>query len=275
MTRSRAWALVLWLALLGHGPAFGDARSESVAGDAGETPAVVGLQLTIGGVEAVAAVAGASVGVGSASALVNQAQVGNRVDDRTSSRESRIEGSGRDNAGILSINQDSGNLNNQANVRALALVTGRAQVAAIVNALSAWASATATDNTVVTHGAARANVIADSFHRTVGITGVNQAAGSLNQQANVLGLAFGSAVGAPGELMALHDTTLGEVSVARNTIEDQVASRSDTITDAFRDYRGVAQVSQVSGDLNVVRSAVNISVHWIGDALTAPAALPR
>jgi hypothetical protein len=219
------------------------------------------------GLEAVAALARASTGAAVATIVVDQRVVGNRVEEQNISRSTLFENSGRDNFGIVNINQDAGNLNNQANVTVLAILQGGTHVGSAVHGLDIAAMAARADNTAITSGGHRENRIASSFTGTVGLVNANQSVGNLNSQANLVALSLG--VLAVPEFAFLGDSALGEVA-ARNSVirEGPGGSRVDVVTDSFGGYRGVALVSQVSGDLNVVRNIATISVMVVTDALT-------
>jgi len=207
----------------------------------------VDVTLTVSGIEGVEAISSAV----SADALVNQTLIGNRLEERDVISRSVMHESFVDGRGILSVNQASGNMNNQANVRVLAFADGEG----LLYDLSLATSARSIKNTVISYGGEYENRITHSFGGGVGIIGVNQSAGSLNQQVNVVVLGIGVALGP--DVVALGDAALGE------TIADNGASgssnRADIITDSFTGFRGIAQVNQSSGDLNVLGNTLGFS----------------
>lgn len=251
MKRQIVWAVVMSFLLLGISPTWsveGPITTAFTANDAGFTYTVTG----IAGVEAIAqALPGAALGV----AIVDQALIGNQVEESNVNRHTFILGSFRNDQGIVNINQDSGNLNNQANVRALAVV----EAGALVYDLELVGSMRSTDNILISSGGEREDRIASSFWRGVGIVGVNQSAGNLNQQANVLVLGMGLALGP--EMVILGDTTLDAVN-ANNTLTQQgpAGPRTDMLTGSFTNFRGIAQVSQSAGDLNAVSNFLGVSL---------------
>lgn len=266
MRRSPVWPICVGLLLVGATPTFGVDGSLPA-----ETPGLptetAGFVVVMPGLEAVAALARASTGAAVATIVVDQRVVGNRVEEQNISRSTLFENSGRDNFGIVNINQDAGNLNNQANVTVLAILQGGTHVGSAVHGLDIAAMAARADNTAITSGGHRENRIASSFTGTVGLVNANQSVGNLNSQANLVALSLG--VLAVPEFAFLGDSALGEVA-ARNSVirEGPGGSRVDVVTDSFGGYRGVALVSQVSGDLNVVRNIATISVIVVTDALT-------
>jgi len=207
----------------------------------------VDVTLTVSGIEGVEAISSAV----SADALVNQTLIGNRLVERDVISTSIMQDTFRDGRGILSINQASGNINNQANVRVLAFTDGEG----LVYDLSLATSARSIKNSVIVYGGEREDRISNSFGGAVGIVGVNQSAGSLNQQVNVVVLGIGVALG-PG-VVALGDATLGE-TIADNSASGS-SNRADIITDSFTGFRGIAQVNQSSGDLNVLGNTLGFS----------------
>jgi hypothetical protein len=244
--RSAVWPICLSVYLAGAAPAFG-----------------------VDGLEGVRAVAGAFSGAAVATIAVDQRVVGNRVDEQDISRSTLFENSGRDNLGIVNINQDAGNLNNQANVTVLAILQGGANVGSAVHGLDIAATAARADNTAITGGGQRENRIASSFAGTVGLVNANQSAGNLNSQANLAALSLG--VLAAPEFTRLAESALGQIAARNNVVrESPGGSRIDVVSDSFGGYRGVALVSQVSGDLNVVRNIATISVMVVTDPVMLP-----
>jgi len=207
----------------------------------------VDVTLTVSGIEGVEAISSAVSG----DAVVNQTLVGNRLEEHGVISTSIMQDTFRDGRGILSINQASGNLNNQANVRVLAFADGEG----VLYDLSLATSARSIKNTVISYGGEYENRISNSFGGAVGIVGVNQSAGSLNQQVNVVVLGIGVALGP--EVVALGDADLGG-TIADNSVSSG-GNRSDIITDSFTGFRGIAQVNQSSGDLNIVTNSVGFS----------------
>ncbi len=190
-----------------------------------------------------------------AQAAVDQAIIANWVEEQNVTRHALIQDAFQDNQGILSVNQAAGNLTNQANVRVLTL----GPVDTPVQGLDLAKSARSLDNTLISSGGERETRISNSFGGTVGIVGANQSAGNLNQQANVLVLGLGAALGP--EVVALGDATLGEIS-ARNTVKQEgpAGPRADILTDSFAGFRGIAQVNQSAGDLNHMGNFVGLSL---------------
>ena len=248
MTRLTLWPVSLCLLLL-VGVCVAHGGEESFTADDS------GFTLTVTGIEGVEAIARTVPGAAGGAAFVNQGLIGNRLEGRNVRSESLIQHSFQNNRGIVSVNQASGSLNNQANLRVLAL----AEVGSLVQDLEIWGSTRQINNTLISSGGDREDRIANSFGGTVGIVGANQSSGNLNQQANVLVVGIGVAFGP--EAVSLGDATLREIS-ANNTVkqEGEAGRRAEIITDSFRGFRGIAQVSQSAGDLNTLGNFVGLSL---------------
>jgi hypothetical protein len=215
-----------------------------------------GLVLHIPGIEGVEAVAEETIGLASGDLVLNQSLDDNTVEERGIDHSSSIAGSFLDNVGIVSVNQDSGNLNNQANVRVLALSASDAQVQLLQIASQPRGSG----NVVDSSEGGREDSIVDSFGGMVGVLGVNQSSGNLNQQSNLMVVGLGLMEG--GELLALGDDSLAAVFPDPAEIEEisgATEPRSETITGSFSDFRGAAQVTMSSGDLNTLQNVISVS----------------
>ena len=118
---------------------------------------------------------------------------------------------------------------------------------------------------VNTFGATLADSIDGAFADGSGVAGVNQAAGSLNNQNNALAAALGDSV-----VHALGEADLGQFNTYNNVdVIDQV--RTDTISNAFNGFTGVAMVNQSSGSINNQANVVDIAV---GTSVTFPPIAP-
>ena len=163
--------------------------------------------------------------------------------------------------GLMSINQGVGSLNNQANVRAVTLGTAadQTQLQEIV------VETRLVDNRIRVTDIARDNTVMNSFDDATGLVGVNQSAGNLNQQSNVLALGIADN---PQTLSPLNTIALDE-QVASNHLttvyqEDGLPRpRGDVVTDSFTNFRGIAQIGQASGDGNIARNALAMSVNVV------------
>ena len=205
--------------------------------------------------------AGSSGGVALSSANLHSALVGNRVEEAPGDRGATIDGSLKGNAGVVNLNQDAGEVNNQANLRGFA-IGGAVQNLDISGGVELRA------NTLVAAGGARHDLLNDSLSGTAGVVGVNQTAGALNQQANAFLLAVGASLG--GDVLTLSDSTLGRVAAENLREGEGGGPRSDTIAGGFQGFRGVAQITQAAGDLNVVNNMLAVSVVAVALPTVAP-----
>ena len=203
------------------------------------------------GVDAVQAVVEATR-VTSGQAVVSQIQIGNVLQEGPVASLAVVRDSFQNNRGIIGANQNSGSLNNQANVQVIAHVSD----GPTIRLGEATVEQRLIDNTIITSGAARQDLIESSFGGTVGIVGINQSAGNLNNQANVVVLTLGTGRG----VVALEDSTLGKVNTGNKLIPGPTGPRSDVIVGSFAGFRGLAQVSQSAGDLNQISNTMNVSV---------------
>lgn len=194
----------------------------------------------------------------SSDALGVQTLQSNDVTDIGTGHRVRIRASFNESSGVLTVNQNAGNVNNQANVLAAAFAPGdvgalRLNDADVVQRLEGNSLTTNIDT--LTAG------IHDSFNDTSGVTGVNQVAGNLNNQANVVALTFGGDAGPAGKLLS--EAILAQIGdETSNEFDEQKDTETNaTITDSFNNYSGVAQVNQVAGNLNQSANVLGVSVN--------------
>ena len=196
-----------------------------------------------------------ATGVVSASVVAAQVILNNQIEQTGVVGRVLLQDSFNGNAGLVNLNQEAGNVNNQANVRVLAFMA--TEVGSIIGSLNLSMSQAATNNTVLSDGGSHSTSITNSFGNTAGIAGVNQTAGSANNQLNILAMVVGDTLGP--DALPMGDTTLGQVSSGRRDASIGVSSRSDVIENAFANFRGIAQVNQSSGDVNSVGNVMGIS----------------
>ena len=173
-----------------------------------------------------------------ASALCSQLLLAETAMQATAS----IDQSGQNHQGVLMLNQAAGDDQQQANVRAIAIGSGaNAQATATINVRQN------ADNSPVNPAGidARATIGGSSVANSRGVVGVNQGAGSGNQQINALWIASGLPQG-------LDDSALAQQSVRPSNIsgaaELQSGERIVALDDsAFGSSRGVVQLNQSAG----------------------------
>lgn len=217
------------------------------------TPTPDGFIYTLPGVESAGAVVDALTGGAAASVVVTQSLIGNTVVVPNYDTSVGFENSGNNNQGIVDVNQESGLLNNQANVRAIAVVLNGQQIQNTeLDVLQVRK-----DNSVTVTGGNRETHITDAFTGTTGIVGINQSSGNLNQEANALAISIGATLGS--SVTAIGDATLGNVSSNNTLTTSGTGTRTDTLSNSFANFTGIAQVTQSSGDLNMVGNRIGIS----------------
>jgi hypothetical protein len=167
---------------------------------------------------------------------------------------------GNAHLGIFTLNQDAGTANSQANVVAAGIDSGESGVvAASVNVRQRLQN-----NTVQVEGGSGFAGITDSFNGGRGIAQVNQAAGALNQQVNLVALAMGGDDGAGGA-QALSDVQLSHVGDSNGVTKGEQPFEGEVkLENSFNGFSGVAQVNQTVGQMNRVVNAVTITRLEIG-----------
>ncbi|MFI4934570.1 MAG: hypothetical protein ACHP7N_08125 [Caulobacterales bacterium] len=177
------------------------------------------------------------------------------ADPTATSTSTSIDTSGNGSQGILGLNQDAGDSNNQGNLTSIA-ATGGDNTAALASVI---ASSLQQGNAAPTSQQVETNTINNSFNNTSGIAQVNQVAGVGNVQLNVIAIAF--AAGATFS-PALTDVELKEVSSPGTPgAPSSIAPGSDnSMNGSFNNFTGIAQVQQVVGDNNVVTNVVAVAV---------------
>jgi len=143
--------------------------------------------------------------------------------------------------GVVSVNQAAGDGNQQANSTALAV--------------SAEGRATASQRTEMRSdaigavGAANAAIGDSAFRGLHGALGINQAAGSANQQANTRAFALGRATEIDDAV--LMQQTAGAQSSASAATQSHSDSRLTTVSPgAFEGASGLVQMNQAAGNNN-------------------------
>jgi hypothetical protein len=165
-----------------------------------------------------------------------------------------INQSGQNHQGVLMFNQAAGDGQQQVNTRALAIGSGtNAQAAAANNVLQS------NENVPFNPAGidASASIGGSSFANSQGVVGVNQGAGSGNQQINAMRIAVDSLP------QGLNDSALAQQSVRPSTLsgatEPQSGARIVSLDDsAFSNSRGVVQLNQSAGVGN--RSINNLGI---------------
>jgi hypothetical protein len=189
-------------------------------------------------------------------------------DDRDVQRTNRIANSINFNRGIVGVNQDTGDNNNQSNVVAVAftdfedsLVNAQVAVDQLntlnkafhredgpVPALPAGGPTTLPVSVFAT------NVeLVDSVNNNIGIVGVNQNGGNNNNQTNAVAVAVGLDAG-----LALAETALGQEN-SSNYVKDTNTLKRELIQSSVNNNTGIVSVNQSAGANNNQSGAVSIA----------------
>jgi len=161
-------------------------------------------------------------------------------------------------AGIVSLNQAPGNLNNQGNATAIAYT---ADGDAFLHAQSAVGKKNTNnkmnpdlDVTDPNGGTDRINTIDASLNGVAGIVGVNQSTGNMNNQDNAVSMAIGAV-----SMAAISETDLGMVNTG-NVSNEALTTKTDTITGALVASTGIIGINQSSGCMNNQANVVSVCV---------------
>jgi hypothetical protein len=222
-------------------------------------------------------------GAAEATALVNQDVVGNavvgtRYDPQTglpipdpvgsapaaqgNFRTAIINGSILANIGIVGVNQDAGNMNNQGNNYAIAVtdVSLFAEAESAASQLNAFNRVRTCEGCIVDDvppivGVQKENDLLGSMNLNFGIVSANQSVGNMNNQLNSVAVAAG--IGA-GVLVAMAEADLGQFN-AVNTVQEVNTNKLDLISSSLNGNHGITSFNQSAGNMNNQANIVSIS----------------
>ena len=165
---------------------------------------------------------------------------------------SLVEDAAMDTQGLVSVNVGAGNLHQQLNARAIAIGT---ELAAATLRLQQHQML----NQLELNQDAQADLLGDAFANGVGVIGVNQAAGTGNQQINAFRFSLGQ------KRQDLDDSVLAQQLVApaqSSGATDQPKGSRIVVTDdkAFAGSRGVVQLNQSAGVGNQSVNSLSMTV---------------
>jgi hypothetical protein len=211
----------------------------------------------------------------------NQTNERNKACGNCAEKDDIIVNSGNSNKGIVSMNQASGNNNNQGTIVSVAIDAGDPPPAppppapppAAPNGVGfAHASAAATQSQV-SNNIDSVNLLyrdanlTNSLNSNQGLIYANQSAGNMNNQLNVLSLAFSLAKSG----VALSEAALGQfnaqgrVGESNSTTSNVGINKVARITNSLNDNVGIFGVNQAVG--NMANQANIVSVAAIGTNL--------
>jgi hypothetical protein len=159
-------------------------------------------------------------------------------------------------AGIAQVNQAAGISNNQGNIMAAGVTSGpTGEQTEGISMVEAAVQKTNVGNTFIGLSIVTLDSIASSFNGFSGLAQVNQAAGCLNNQDNVL--ALGKNLNTTG-IVAENDTFLSMSNTTNNATLSQ-AQTTAKIDTSFNGFSGAAQVNQSPGMLNNQCNIISIA----------------
>lgn len=174
-------------------------------------------------------------------------------------RFATISGSISTNNGIVGVNQDVGNMSNQANIVAFAMtdvgdafVNSQADLSQNNSGNSVWHVEPPFEG--VAPPTNLSAVIDTSINGNIGVVGVNQNAGNMNNQTNELALAVGTSA-----VYALAEADLGQNN-SGNIVQELNTGKVGSISGSINGNTGIVQVNQSTGNMNNQASAFSISV---------------
>lgn len=190
----------------------------------------------------------------------------------------RIDGSINDNTGLVGVNQDVGNANNQANTVAVAALVSEDSGASFTHAESS-AEQVNTNNHVQQveqfdvddpadldpiGDAQKRAVLRDSVNDNTGIIAVNQSAGNMNNQASNIAVTVGI-----GSILALSEADLGQ-ETSGNHVEEVNTLKLGLIENSVNNNSGVIAGNQSVGNMNNQGNAIAFSALTTTAALSVP-----
>jgi len=198
-------------------------------------------------------------------ALLNQRNQNNEACENCAEKLDRILGSVNGNVGITSVNQASGNNNNQATVISFSFdlpedppgdpgpgdPPGNSGFAHAQTAVSQYMLTNVIDTVNIVF---RDAILSESVNENVGITAVNQSAGNINNQGNTISIAVSLSNG-----IALADTALGQFNSGHSVTESNVSKQVFIGTSVIGNV-GITQVNQAAGNLANQSNSVTIAV---------------
>jgi len=188
--------------------------------------------------------------------------IGNREGVDSNFKSAKTASSINTNSGIVGVNQDAGNMNNQANVVSIAVAMEPSPDAEgpLPSFANSQTSATQKNMDNRVHelenwlaGPQKEDSISDSINGNLGIVGVNQSVGNMNNQLNEVALAV-----ADNCMVALAEADLGQYN-ANNTVLDFGTVRVDSISGSINNNHGIVGVNQSGGNMNNQANMVSIS----------------
>jgi hypothetical protein len=194
-----------------------------------------------------------------AQTVFNQRNENNKACENCAEKIDEIRNSISGNVGITSVNQSSGNSNNQGTAISFAYDLDQPPVPPSTSdgfAESQVAVAQYMQNNTINsiNIVFRDALMYNSVLGNIGITAVNQSAGNINNQGNAISIAFSLSPG-----VALSDVALGQWNTGNSVFESNV-SKQAVINASISLNTGITQVNQSAGNLGNQLNAVSLAV---------------
>jgi hypothetical protein len=194
-------------------------------------------------------------------------QPGANPDNMLLFKHAQIERSINNNSGIVGVNQDVGNMVNQANVVALAVTNSESALThsqAESDQIAAFNTNVHRESSLALESGNLTANITGSINNNAGVVGVNQNAGNMNNQANLVAMSVGI-----GSHFALSESALGQIN-ANNTVTEVGTVKFDVIADSVNGNSGIIAVNQSVGNMNNQASAVSVAALTSSVVITTP-----
>ena len=167
-----------------------------------------------------------------------------------------------DMAGVVTVQQNNGDVNDMGVANAIATVAGDGSDEVFQYATTnGYVDSNVGNSPIVDPGLTVLNEIDDAFEDGAGVANVQQNNGA----ANVIGIANAIAVydGTDADLSGDDPNVTQEVSTYGNIddveTQDNGSTRDNAVTDSFNGFEGVATVQQNNGNSNVLGSALAVA----------------
>jgi hypothetical protein len=181
--------------------------------------------------------------------------IGNYVAETSTVHESSLMASFQGFKGLGATNQAAGNLNNQGTYIGFA-ATGNNN--ALMTTDVTLATKHENNSLIAGNASYQATIGGQAFKGATGIVAVNQVAGNMNSQLKAITVSLGNAAA------VLNNSQLSQVNTNNNIqVQGPMTAKVSLDDGTFQDFKGVASVTQVAGNLNQVTTSLRINVNSI------------
>ncbi len=215
-----------------------------------------------------------SLGVGfclAEDSFAQQISIDNQISETNSSRASAIDRSFQGSRGIMGVNQAAGSVCNQSTVVRVDMAPGISQPRQTLGMYLG-------NNSLITGDSNYSvSISGDSFRGSSGIATINQSAGNLNNQFTSVGVSVGRFQPTPAQPTIIFNqitNTSAVVGLSNAQLSAVIANSGNTVTatgtqkasatiadGAFKDFTGLAAVTQVAGNMNQVVNHIGVNVN--------------